>query len=681
MITKTPYRHWTVVTDRDSIAWLTFDRADSDTNTLSKEMLEELDSILDDINNAPPKGLIILSGKPGGFIAGADVNEFTLLESRDQAYELIRRGQGVMDKIEAVPYPTLALIHGFCVGGGLELALACRYRIAMDDPQTKLGLPEVRLGIHPGFGGTVRLPRLIGPAAAMRMMLTGRLVSAYKARKLGLVDYSVPERLWKKSARDVIEKKPKKKRSGWMARTLNLPVVCNLAANQMRKTVAHHAAQKHYPAPWAMIELWERSTGNLKREYEAEASSVADLVLSPTSNNLVRAFFLQTRLKGLAKDTDFKAKRVHVIGGGAMGGAIAAWCALQGLQVTIQARRLDQLGQVGADARKLFEKKLKRPKPVIAAMDRLIPDPEGFGLVQADVVIEAIVENLEAKQGLLKMIEPRMRKDAVLASNTSSIPLEELAEALERPERLVGLHFFNPVAKMPLVEVVRSDASDENAVADAMAFVGSIRKLPLPVQSAPGFLVNRVLLPYLLEAVQMLSEGIPAEAIDRAAVDFGMPIGPVELADMVGLDICLSVGKVFSSHLSHEIPPGLEELVAQGHLGKKSGRGFYRYKKGKPIRTKHGKLDILSADIESRLIARLLNEAVTCLREGIVADPDLLDAGMIFGTGFAPFRGGPIKYALDEGTTNILKRLKDLTTKHGERFDPDAGWKDLPETL
>ena len=446
MSKTTPYRHWALETDMDGYAWLTFDRADSETNTLSKEVLEELDSILDEIKASQPKGLVILSGKPQGFIAGADVNEFSLLENRDQAFELIRRGQGVMDKIKAAPHPTLCLIHGYCMGGGLELALACRYRIAMDDPRTRLGLPEVRLGIHPGFGGTVRLTRLLGPAAAMRMMLTGRAVNAFKARKLGLVDYIVPERLLKQSARSVIEAKPKPHRPGWAAKALNLPLVCNLAANSMRKTVARHASRKHYPAPWAMIELWENPTGNLKKQYEAEAHSVAELVVSPTSKNLVRAFFLQTRLKGLSKGTEFDARRVHVIGGGAMGGAIAAWCALQGMQVTVQARRLEQLAQVIVNARKLFDKRLKRPKLVRDAMDRLIPDQEGLGLSHADVVIEAIIEDAGAKKELLKTIEPQMRDTALLATNTSSIPLEELSTVLERPERLVGLHFFNPVS-------------------------------------------------------------------------------------------------------------------------------------------------------------------------------------------------------------------------------------------
>ncbi len=672
------YDNWRLETDEEGIAWLHFDMAGSGTNVLSSEVFAELTRILDGLHEQPPTGLVILSDKPGGFIAGANVKEFTTLEDREQALEMIRTGQRQLERIESLPCPTVARIHGYCVGGGLELALACDYRVALDEPKTRLGLPEVMLGIHPGFGGTVRLPRLIGVPAAMDLMLSGRTVDARKAARLGMVDHAVPERHLDRASRAMIRERPPRRRPSRLVRLADSAPLRPLLAAFLRKQVAKRAAEEHYPAPYALIDLWAEHGAGSDEMYQAEAESVAELVRTETSRNLVRVFFLQERLKGLGKENDGPAPgRVHVIGAGVMGGDIAAWCDVRGLTVTLQDREPKYIAPAVKRAYKLFRRKFRPRHLQTAARDRLVPDHKGLGVPRADVVIEAIIENREAKQELYRRIEPQLKEDALLCTNTSSIPLEELSTCLERPERLVGLHFFNPVAKMQLIEIVRGENTSEEVAGRAAAFARTIDRLPLPVKSSPGFLVNRILLPYMLEAVELLSEGVPAQTIDRVATRFGMPMGPIRLADTVGLDICLSVATILSEELGTSMPPLLREVVEEGRLGVKSGHGFYRYKGREPVREPNKSSPVPEPVIEDRLILRLLNECVAALREQVVADEDLLDAGMIFGTGFAPFRGGPMHYLRSRGIEASRKRLEELAGLHGERFRPDEGWQAL----
>ncbi len=670
------FEHWQLEIDGDEIAWLTLDKAGAPVNTLSVDVIAELDRRLQALSEAPVKGLVIRSAKPNGFIAGADIKEFLEVRDVDEATELMRGCHTVLDRLEAFPYPTVALIHGFCLGGGLELALACRYRIAEDEPATRLGLPEVRLGIHPGFGGTVRLPRLIGPAQAMQLMLTGRSVSARAARRLGLVDYAVPRRQWLRAAREVVLHPPAPHRPGRLQRLANTAAVRPLLAAYLRRSVSRRVDECHYPAPYALIELWNKYADDPRNMLAQEAHSVAELVTGSTAQNLIRVFFLQERLKGLGKAGDFHAEHVHVVGAGVMGGDIAAWCALRGLRVTLQDQSPERLAPAIGRAHDLFRKRLRQPRLVQAAMDRLMPDLEGLGVRHADVVVEAIFENADAKRALYQELEPRMKAGALLATNTSSIPLEELDQALAQPGRLVGLHFFNPVAKMQLVEIVHGRDTDPSVVAQATRFARQIDRLPLPVKSTPGFLVNRILMPYLLEAVLLESEGVPPELIDRAAVQFGMPMGPIELADTVGLDICLSVAEILAQSLGTTVPQRLRNLVQAGRLGRKSGQGFYPYKKGKPQKARIRR-EQPPADLQDRLVLALLNEAVACLREGVVENEDFLDGGIVFGTGFAPFRGGPIHYIRSEGPEALRARLEALARAHGERFTPDAGWEAL----
>jgi len=666
--------NWRRETDAEGIIWLSLDQAGASANTLGREVMEELDAILAELEAQRPTGLVIQSAK-SNFIVGADIKEFTCIKTPEQARELIRRGQAVVNRLEGLRCPTVVLINGFCLGGGLELALGCDYRVADDADSTRMGLPEVRLGIHPGFGGVARLPRLVGATAAMDMMLTGRSLSARAAKKIGLVDHAVPQRHLQRAARELIRTRPEKKQAGGLSALANHALVRPLLAQVLRKKVAAKARPEHYPAPYALIDLWRKHGTDKLAVLRAEELSIAKLITGDTARNLVRVFFLQERLKSQGDKKVFTPRRVHVIGGGVMGGDIAAWCALRGLQVTVQDRNDGHLAQVVKRATRLYKKKLKKPRLIQQALDRLMPDKQGRGLAQADVVIEAIFEDIEAKQNLYREIEPRMKEGALLATNTSSIPLQILGEALSDPDRLVGLHFFNPVAQMQLVEIVTTPDTHPDAAKKAAAFTRHIDRLPLPVKSSPGFLVNRVLMPYLLEAVTLEAEGLAPKVIDAEALKFGMPMGPILLADTVGLDICLSVAEILSKELGVEVPSRLRELVKAGRLGKKSGHGFYRYdKQGKPLGAKAGRGEYCPPDTQDRLIARLLNEVLACLREGVVSDADLLDAGIIFGTGFAPFRGGPLHYIEQTGRDKLAKKMGSLHKSHGERFQVDESW-------
>ena len=669
------FKHWKLEVDSGNLAWLWFDRAGTATNTFSTQVLEELDHIADHLAAMPPKGLAILSSKENGFAAGADIDEFTTISSAEQAMAFTTLGNVVFDKIAALPFPTLAMIHGFCMGGGTELALACRYRIADDGPKTRIALPEVLIGIVPGWGGAKRMPPLIGAANALDLMLTGRGVDGRRAKKLGLVDDVTQKRHFANAVRMFLAKPPAPHKPPLAAAVTNWPVVRAIVASMSRKKVAEKARQDHYPAPYAIIDLWKDFGGDVRNVPVGNPSSMASLFAHPTTRNLIRLFKLQDRMKALGKEGGEPIRHLHVIGAGAMGGDIAAWCALKGITVTLQDLAPERIAPAIQRAHALYTKRLKQPHLVQAAFDRLIPDVRGDGVAKADLVIEAIVENAEIKRKLFAGIEPRMKQDAILASNTSSIPLQELSGVLDRPERLVGLHFFNPVAMMMLVEIVEGPQTAPEVMQAGQAFARQIDKLPLPCKSAPGFLVNRVLSPYLMEAMLMLDEGVPGETIDAAAKDFGMPMGPIELADMVGLDICWAVGQELAKP-GTPIPKKLQALVEAKNLGKKTGKGFYTWVKGKPQKASgSGSVDL--KPIADRLVIPALNEAVACLREKIVTDADLCDAGVIFGTGFAPHRGGPISAIRERGKESWLATMAGLRAKHGDRFIPDTGWDTL----
>lgn len=672
------FTHWRIKVTPYRLAWVILDKHDASTNVLSRDVLAEFERIVDALAANPPVGLILCSAKTTGFISGADINEFPTLAAEGDASALLRQGHDVLRRFEALPCTTVAMIDGYALGGGLELAMACDVRVAADEDRRTIGLPEVQLGLHPGFGGTVRAVRLAGVSRAMPLMLTGKSLTPRKARNAGLIDKVVERSRLRETAAKLARRPARRRKRSLLDRCLHLAVLRPILARRMRAGVAARASKEHYPAPYAMIELWERHGAAVPAGYDAEAQSFAELIATDTSRNLVRVYFLQERLKrtAAAAPVDYAAAHVHVVGAGVMGGDIAAWCALRGLTVTLQDREMRYIEPALKRAHKLFAKRMSDPDALASARARLTADVEGHGVPQADVIIEAIFEDADAKRELFERIEPQLKPGAILATNTSSIPLETLATCLEDPGRLIGLHFFNPVAKLPLVEVVRAESSAAEPLANGLAFTRQIGKLPLPCRSHPGFLVNRILAPYMAEALDMAAEGVAPVDIDRAAVDFGMPMGPIELIDSVGVDVALHVAEILSPIVGRPVAPELRRLVDQKHLGRKTGQGFYQYRDGKPVKPPTG---TTSADgqIVERLMLAFVNEAARCLADGVVEDPELIDGGVIFGTGFAPFRGGPLNYARERGIDDVVASLEALTARFGERYTPSSAWADL----
>ena len=671
------FRNWRWLIDRDGIGWALLDKPGSSVNTLSEEVLSEFDALLGLMEQLQPKGLAIRSLKPSGFIAGAEIREFADMVDEQIIAERIGKGLAVLDRLEGLPFPSVALIHGFCLGGGLELALAAGYRIATRE--ARLGFPEVMLGLHPGLGGTWRSLRIADPVAAMTMMVGGSPVSADRARRAGLVDAVTEERHFATALRQAVAGKVKKNRvSNLVSRAAGFAPARSAMARRMRSEAEQKARPAHYPAPYAMIELFRDDYGNWPAMRREETRSFAHLMVGETSHNLVRCFFLREKLKSYAKGLEHGINRVHVVGAGVMGGDIAAVAALRGFLVTLEDREPRLIAPAIGRANKLFERRIRNEGDRRAALDRLTPDPAGSGLASADLVIEAVPERVEIKAQVFARCEAAMRPDAILATNTSALLLETLMAGLKRPERFCGVHFFNPVPQMPLVEIVEHGGFDAGVRGRVLSFITALDKLPLPVKSRPGFLVNRVLTPYLMEAFIAYSEGVKPEVIDQAAVDFGMPMGPLELADTVGLDVALHVAENLKNALPNsfpEIPDWFRKLAADGKLGKKTGKGIYQWKDDKPVRQRPpGSPDL---DLEDRLILPLVNAAVECLGERIVEDVDAVDAGLVFGAGFPPFRGGPIHYAEARGVGDVLHALRQLQTRYGARFGASLGWEAL----
>ena len=646
------FKHWTLELDAENIAWLGLNRQGETLNSLSSQVMLELTTLLGELEANLPQGLVIYSKKANGFIAGADIREFEQQTNQTAAKLGIQQAHALFTQLEQLPCPTVASIHGFCLGGGLELALACDYRVAQDGDSTRIVFPEIQLGIFPGFGGTARSIRLLGGQKALELILNARMFKARAAKSIGLIDHVVPEHSSLKwAARKFIIKQPKPRRAGKLERLSSCPGIRHVIAKIMARQVAKKARPEHYPAPYALIDLWRTVGDNFEALLAGETEEVSKLLMGNTSRNLRRVFRLQEQLKELGRPdspdinnstSNWKPRRVHVVGAGVMGGDIAAWCALSGLEVTLQDREYDFIAPALKRAETLFKKKLKTPARILAAKSRLIADVAGEGIARADVIIEAIFENLEAKQQLFMDVEKKARPEALLATNTSAIPLAEIADGLQQPNRLIGLHFFNPVEKMPLVEVVRDIHTSETSIKKGCIFSNLIRKYPLVVKSAPGFLVNRVLTPFMLEALNLAAEGHSMATIDEAAKLFGMPMGPIELVDTVGLDVAVSVAAKLAADNTQALER-LQSLIDQGKLGKKTGQGFYKWKKGKPVKGKPSDrvaLDILG----ERLIEPMIKECHQCLEDDIVGSADLLDAGVIFGIGFAPFRGGPLHY-------------------------------------
>jgi 3-hydroxyacyl-CoA dehydrogenase/enoyl-CoA hydratase/3-hydroxybutyryl-CoA epimerase len=644
----TETKHWSFRTDIENIGWLTINSPEGSVNTLSREAIMDLETLVarfeDLANSKELVGVVLLSGKESGFIAGADVSEFDAMSDFSVLPEALRRTHALFSRIENLKIPVVAGIHGFCLGGGLELALACHYRVAVNDDKTRIGFPEVNLGIFPGFGGTGRSIRQAGPVDAMQIMLTGKMLKAGAARGLNLVDKLVRHRdMLRWEGRKAVLQNRRSQPAGFVKRAMAGPLLRDYVANKMREEVGKKANRVNYPAPYALIELFEQHGNDWQAMVRHEVDAFVPLMGSPTATNLRRVFFMSEGLKkqGLK---GAKFSRVHVIGAGVMGGDIAAWCAYRGMSVTLQDLDMARIQPALDRAKKLFQKRYKKKREVDAAMLRLTPDPQGNGVPRADVIIEAVVEKLEVKQSIFSGVEGRLKPGAILATNTSSIELERIAKALKEPGRLIGLHFFNPVAQLPLVEVIKSKFNSDEAIGKGASFALAIGKSPVVVKSAPGFLVNRVLMPYMLGAVERVERGESKELLDAAAMAFGMPMGPIELMDTVGLD----VGKSVATELGHSIPDDSKfaRLIAEGKLGRKTNEGFYKWENGKAVKGSvppNGDLVALGRE----LVKPLVDMTEVVVGEGVVANADLADIGVIMGTGFAPFLGGPMRARAD----------------------------------
>ncbi|HTO27642.1 MAG TPA: 3-hydroxyacyl-CoA dehydrogenase NAD-binding domain-containing protein, partial [Devosia sp.] len=619
-------KHWRFHRDVENLGWLTIDTPGAPVNTLSREAIMELELLVSRFEELAQSdelaGVILLSGKDSGFIAGADVSEFDAMSDFSVLPEALRRTHALFARIEGLKIPVVAGIHGFCLGGGFELALACHYRVAVNDDKTRIGFPEVNLGIFPGFGGTGRSIRQAGPVDAMQIMLTGRMLKAGAARWLNLVDKLVRHRdMLRWEARKAVLGRKKATEAGLAKKVMAMGPLRGYVAGKMREQAGKKARVEHYPAPFALIDLFEKHGNDWKAMIAGEVDAFVPLMGSDTATNLRRVFFASEALKKQGTK-GAKFARVHVIGAGVMGGDIAAWCALRGMSVTLQDLDMERIKPALDRGKKLFKKRLKKKHEVEAAVLRLEADPQGKGVSRADVIIEAVVEKLEVKQAIFGGLEDKLKPGAILATNTSSIELERIAEKLKQPERLIGLHFFNPVAQLPLVEVIRSTFNTDAEIGKGAAFALAIGKSPVVVKSAPGFLVNRVLMPYMLGAVQRVEAGESKELLDAAAVAFGMPMGPIELMDTVGLD----VGKSVATELGHQVPieSRFATLVSQGKLGRKTGEGFYKWVDGKAQKGEtpsHADL----AGLGRELVKPLVDMTEVVVAEGVVANDGLAD--------------------------------------------------------
>lgn len=677
--------------DPDGICRLTFDRPDSSANVFDEPTLLELDAHLAQLETESGlRGVVLFSAKPKIFFAGADLVSLSRDRSAAAMERTSRLGQEVFTRLERLVVPTVAAIHGLALGGGLEIALACDWRAASLDSSTKLGLPETMLGILPGWGGSVRLPRLIGLPAALGMILPGKQVPAAKARKLGLVDAVAAREYLLDAARRLLARG---KRGPLPTHFANRPFVRGIVASQARRQLLART-RGLYPAPLKALDVAVRGCGLPSMEaLQVEREGFVALTQTPVCAQLMRIFFLQERAKKLAVPANVEprtVRRIAVIGAGVMGAGIAQWSSARGTPVLLQDLAAEPLVRGMASIRDLYraaaKKRVFTETEAMAGMDWIVPTTGGVPLREIDLVVEAAVEKLEAKQALFRDLESRAAPHTVLATNTSALSIDEIADNLADPGRVVGIHFFNPVARMQLVEVVRGPRTSPQAVATALGWVKSIGKLPVLVADRPGFLVNRVLTPYMTEAVRLFLEGCPIERVDRVMLDFGMPMGPLRLVDEVGLDIAQHVATDLEARLSNPIPVKsdlLVRMIANGWLGRKAGRGFYEFPAAHQRRVRERPNREIAAwskpgpaaqqsdpTLVDRMTLLMVNEGARCLEEGVVAEPGDVDFGLIFGAGFAPFRGGPLRYADSLGLAEVVRRLEGLASSVSPHFAP-----------
>jgi 3-hydroxyacyl-CoA dehydrogenase/enoyl-CoA hydratase/3-hydroxybutyryl-CoA epimerase len=654
-------------------------------------MLEEFKALLTELEgDRAIRAVVIRSGKPDSFIAGADIKDFLEIRSALEGETLSRTGQAILDRLDGVPVPVVAAIHGSCLGGGLETALACRYRVASDDPKTVIGLPEVTLGLLPGAGGSQRLPRLIGLARALDLILTGRSLKAKRALEAGLVDEVVPLPLLvpvaTKAALALADGRLRPKRSGLRLpeRLLGPYVFWRARATVLEKTGGH------YPAPLKALEVIEQGTAtSLAEGLKLEAKGFGALAVSDVSRALVSVFFATQEIKkdaGYPPDTKAReVTKLGVLGAGLMGAGIAGAAAEAGVPVRLKDASPEALGRGLRHVRGVLEERRARGGlsrlEMGKRMDRLSPSLDYSGLRRADLVIEAVFEDLDLKRAVLAETEAVVGEECVFASNTSSLPIAQLAAGARRPARVLGMHFFSPVHKMPLLEVVVTPETDAWATAVAVTFGRRLGKHVIVVRDGPGFYTSRTLAPYLNEAARLLEEGAAIEDVDRALLAFGFPVGPVALLDEVGIDVGAKVAKIMLEHFGERMaPPALMgKVLSDGRQGRKNKRGFYTYD-GRRKRVDATVYSLLAGgaarrpfdtrEIQDRLVFAFLNEAVLCLQEGILRSPRDGDVGAIFGLGFPPFLGGPFRYLDHLGARFAVELLERLANGHGERFRP-----------
>lgn len=688
--------------DDRSVGHLTLDLPDRSVNVLGTDLVSELEDVLDEVERRAADGalsaLVVRSGKDDSFIAGADIQEIADLSSREEAREKSRRGQLLLDRIAGLAVPTVALVRGTCLGGGTELALACDHRLASDRDSTEIGLPEVKLGILPGFGGTVRLPRLVGIQNALDLILTGSSASPGKAEHIGLVDRVAADGRWEREVGEFLDQvlagdvRGGGYRKSWWEKLLEdtAPGRKLLFAIARRRT--EERAGEHYPAPLRALEVVERTYPlDVDRALEIEADALAELALTPESKNLVRVFLLSRQAKEALpeekRDAALEVEKAAVLGAGVMGGEIAEVMVAKDLPVLLKDIREDALDEALRHARSLLEKGRRKgvfeEHEVGLKFARIEPTLEYDGFGDVGLVVEAVVEEMEVKQQVLSEAEERLPDHAVFTTNTSSLSVTELASAAERPERVAGLHFFNPAHRMPLVEVVRGEATSDETLATAFEFARDLGKTPVIVADEPGFLVNRLLAPYMNEAVRLLEEGAGVEALDGVISDFGMPMGPCRLLDEVGLDIARHVREQLEAGFGErmEAPDLVDRMVEDGRLGKKNGRGFYRYEDGELQEVDPGlqrRLESIRGQdremapetVRRRCLYPMVNEAAFALGENVASSPDDVDLALVMGTGFPPFRGGLLRWADSVGVEKIHSWLSSAADRLGARYEP-----------
>jgi 3-hydroxyacyl-CoA dehydrogenase/enoyl-CoA hydratase/3-hydroxybutyryl-CoA epimerase len=690
------------VSIEDGIAWLTFDLPDEKVNKLSSWVMESLSRHLDELGQRKDlDGAVICSAKEGVFIAGADIEEIKGVTDRDEATRACRMGHEIFGRVRKLPFPAVAAINGICLGGGTELALACHGRLGTDHPRFQMGLPEVNLGIFPAWGGTTRLPRLVGIQRALELILTGRGIDAKKAKRMDLIDAAVPHNelsrhaveLVRKLGRDGKYRAERTRRApgllGWVLE--GNPLGRAIVFRQARKTVMSRT-KGHYPAPLEALKVVKRGRRmSLEKALELEADVAGELVASPLSKNLIHLFFLmEDSKKDTGVDGDVgpveELESAGLLGAGTMGGGIAWLLSYRDVPVRLKDLNSEALGAGMKEAYRLLDRRRKRRRLTRWQRDKkmgiISPTLDWSGFRKTDVLIEAIVEDLGIKKKVLSEVENYVSSDCIIGSNTSTLPINDLQSGLEHPERVAGFHFFNPVDRMPLIEVIRGKQTDDRTVAALVAFAKKLSKTPVVVNDGPGFLVNRILGPYLNEACHLLNETGDLEGIDRALLDFGMPMGPLRLLDEVGIDVAEKAGKILAESYGDRAQPAgvIEKLVSANRLGKKTGLGLYRHA-GKKSNPDLGVLPLIGIerrgsvkqkDAVERCVGLMIAEAARALDDSIVRSPAELDLAMVMGTGFPPFRGGLLRYADTEGLSSIVEQVQHWQEKLGARFEPPA---------